>query len=58
MRELARKIDRLEKNFAKADYILSEVMSALMLNPEMVDQKSFEWAMRNYTKYIKDKEGG
>ncbi len=56
--ELAKKVDKLEKDFAKSDYILSEVMNALVLNPEMVDQKSFEWAMRNYQKYIEDKERG
>lgn len=53
--DLARKIDRLEKNFAKADYILSEVMSALVLDPTAVNAEGFEWAMRNYQEYLKDK---
>jgi hypothetical protein len=53
--ELAKKVDKLEKQAAKADYILSEVMSALVLAPVAVSEESFEWAMRNYQKYVEEK---
>lgn len=56
--ELAKKVDKLEKNFAKADYILSEVMSALALHPDCIGQESQEWAVRRYAEYLKDKERG
>jgi hypothetical protein len=55
--ELAQKIDKLEKNFAKADYILSEVMIALALVPGVNDM-GHAWAVRNYQEYLKDTERG
>ena len=53
--ELAKKVDKLEKDFAKADYILSEVMSALVLDPTAVKEDTFDWLMRNYQKYEAEK---
>lgn len=55
--ELAKKVDKLERDFAKADYILSEVMSALVAAPDCVEQEPFLWAMRNYAEYLKEKGG-
>ncbi len=48
--DLAKKVNTLEKNLARADYLLSEVMSILKLDPDC-------WAMRNYAKYLKEKGG-
>lgn len=56
--ELAKKVDKLERNFAKADYILSEVMSALALYPDCIGQGPQEWAMCNYAEYLKEKDRG
>jgi hypothetical protein len=56
--ELAKKIDKLERNYARADYILSEVISGLQLNPKVIDGTIYKWAMRNYAEYLKDKERG
>ena len=58
--ELAQKVDKLEKNYARADYILSEIMSWLTLNKDNLNgySDSVEWATRSYTKYLEDKERG
>ncbi len=53
--ELAKKVDKLEKNFAKADYILSEVMTALATFPDCIGKENQEWAMRRYAKYLEEK---
>lgn len=52
--ELAKKVDKLEKNFAKADYILSEVMTALALIPE-ANGEGYKWAVWRYAEYLKEK---
>jgi hypothetical protein len=57
MRELAKKIDKLERDFARADYILSEVMVALALVPH-VNDIGYAWAVRNYKEYLKEKGRG
>lgn len=58
MGDLAKKVDKLEKDFAKADYILSEVMTALAMFPAYcIGEEHQEWAVRNYAEYLKEKGG-
>jgi hypothetical protein len=58
MRELAKKIDMLERDFARADYILSEVVTALSIGKGTISEESLKWTIRNYQQYIKEKGRG
>ncbi len=55
MLELSKKIEMLENNYNKADYILGEVMSYILLHEKDIEKEFFEWASRNYADYLKER---